>query len=102
MSFKFEGKKCAPSLFLLSLVGQFTPKWLGWQECAQQTEKSHSHANSAVSCQGYVCALLVQHLCRPSVFFQHMVWHGPTSETAWMQRRKKNWLKKNDFWSWRR
>ena len=26
-----------------------------------------------------------------------MVWYGPTSETAWMQRRQKNWLKYTDF-----
>jgi len=26
-----------------------------------------------------------------------MIWYGPTSETAWMQRRKKNWLKYADF-----
>ena len=36
-----------------------------WQECLQQTEKSHSHTNSAVSRQDYVPALLVQHLHRP-------------------------------------
>jgi len=46
--------------------------------------------------QVYVHALLVQHLYRPSVFFQHMVWYGPTSETAWMHRRQKNWLKYTD------
>ena len=68
-----------------------------WQECAQQTEKSNSHTNSAVSRQVYVHDLLVQHLYRPSVFFQHMFWYGPKSETAWMQRRQKNWLKYTDF-----
>jgi len=59
-----------------------------WQECAQQTEKIHSHTNSAVSRQVYVHALLVQHLC--IVIFQYMVWYGPTSETGWIQRRQKN------------
>ena len=60
-----------------------------WQECAQQTEKSHSRTNSAVSRrrQVYVDALLVQHLY--SVFFQHVVWYDPTSQTASMQRRQK-------------
>jgi len=29
MAFKSEGKKCPSSLFLQSVVGQFTPKWLG-------------------------------------------------------------------------
>jgi len=38
---------------------------------------------------------MVQHLY--SVFFQYMVWYGPTSETAWIQRRQKNWLKYTDF-----
>jgi len=33
-----------------------------WQACAQQTEKYHSYTNSAVSCQVYVHASLVQHL----------------------------------------
>ena len=42
-----------------------------WQACAQQTEKSHSHTNSAVSHQVSVHALLVQHLY--SGFLQHMV-----------------------------
>ena len=58
-----------------------------WQERAEETEKSHSRTNSAVSRQVYVHALLVQHLY--SAFFQHMVWYGPTSEIALMQRRQK-------------
>ena len=32
-----------------------------------------------------------------SVFFRHMVWYGPTSETAWMLRRQKKWLKYTEF-----
>jgi len=32
-----------------------------------------------------------------SVFFKHMVWYGPTSETARMQRRQKKWLKHTEF-----
>jgi len=66
-----------------------------WQERAQQTEKSHSHTNCAVSRQVYVHTLLVRHL--HSAFFLCMVWYGPTSETVWMQRRQKNWLKYTDF-----
>jgi len=65
------------------------------QKYAQQTEKSYSHKNSVVSLQVYIHALLAQHLY--SVFFQYMVWHGPTSETASMQRKQKNWLKHTDF-----
>ena len=58
-----------------------------WQECEQETEKSHSHINSTVSRKVHVHALLVQRLY--GVFFQYMVWYGPTAETAWMQRRQK-------------
>jgi len=89
-------KKCTPSLFLQSVVGQSIQSRTARQACAQQTEKSHSHTTSAVSRQVfYVHALLVQHLY--SVLFQHVVWYGPTSERVWMQRRQKNWLKYTDF-----
>jgi len=60
-----------------------------WQSCSQQTEKNHSHTNSAVSRQVYAQALLVQHLY--SVFFQFMNWYVPKSEKVYMQRRQKNW-----------
>ena len=53
-----------------------------WQERAQQTEKSHSHTNSAVSRQVCVHAQLVQHIY--SAFKKKMVWYGPTSDTACM------------------
>ena len=66
-----------------------------WQEYAQKTEKSYSHTNSAVSRQVHIHVLLVQHPY--GVFFQYMVWCGPTSVTAWMQRKQKNWLKCTDF-----
>ena len=62
-----------------------------WQVCAQQTEKNHSHTNSAISRQVYVHALLVQHLY--SVFFcQYMVWYVSKSEKI-QWRKQKNWLK---------
>ena len=38
---------------------------------------------------------IVQHLY--NVILQYMVWYFPTSETAWMQRRQKNWLKYTNF-----
>ena len=59
-----------------------------WQACAQQREQSYSHRNSAISRQVYAHTLLVQHLY--SVLFQHIVWCGSTTRTAWMQRRQKN------------
>jgi len=46
----------------------------------QQTERSHSHTNPAISRHVHMHALLVQHLY--SEFFQLMVWYGPTSEAA--------------------
>jgi len=60
-----------------------------WQECAQQTEKSNS---SLCTCPASSTSIY-----RPIVFFQHVVWYDPTSETAWMPRRQKNWLKYTDF-----
>jgi len=55
-------KKFAPSLFWQVLLVSPLLSGKAWQACAQQTEKNHSHTNSAVSCQVYVHALLVQHL----------------------------------------
>jgi len=92
MAFNFEGKErnaphlCFCKVFLVNSL----QSGKAWREYAQQTGKSHSHTNSAVSRQVYVHALLVQHLYKPSVFFQHAVWYSPTLETAWMQRRQKN------------
>jgi len=44
---------------------------------AHNKQKSHFHTNSAVILQVYAHAL-------------HVVWYGPKSETACMQRRQKN------------
>jgi len=41
----------------------------------------------AVSRQAYVHAFLVQHLY--GAFFQHMIWYGPTSETALCREDRK-------------
>jgi len=71
------------------------------QECAQQTEKSHSHTNSAVSRQVYVHAQLVQHLHRPSEFLNIrfvMVQHQEQLGC----REAKNWSKIPILQSWRR
>jgi len=56
------------------------------QECAQQTEKSHSHTNSAVSREIYAHALLVQHLY--SVFFQYTSWFGMVQHQKQLGRRE--------------
>ena len=94
MAFKFEYKEMYP-IFVFAQCCWSLQSGKAWQACAQQTERSHSHTSSAVSRQVYPQALLVLHL--QSVFFQQMDWYGPTSETAWMQRRQKNWLKYTDF-----
>jgi len=95
MAFSFEGKGMYSIFVFAKCCGSIYSSDKAWQQCAQQTEKSYSHTKSAVSRQVYVHALLVQHLY--SVFFQYMVWHCPTSETASMQGRQKNWLKYTYF-----
>jgi len=82
-------KKCTPCLFSqkVFLVNSLQCG-KACQECSEQQEKNHSHTNSAVSRQVYVHALLVQY--RYTVFIQHTVRCGPTSETAWMRRRQNN------------
>jgi len=67
---KFEGngiqnlrvKKCAPSLFSLSVVGHFTPKWLGKHAHSKQ-RKAFATQPLQFHVKFYVDALvLVQHL----------------------------------------
>jgi len=59
---KLRIKRCTPSLFLKVLLVNSIQSGMVWYTCAQQTEKSHSHTNSAVSSQVYAHFLLVQHL----------------------------------------
>ena len=66
-------KECAPSFFRKVLLVNSFQSDKAWQECAQQTEKSHSHTNSAVSRQVYIHALLFQHLY--TVYFFN-IWFG--------------------------
>jgi len=49
-------------LFLQRVLDNSLQSGEAWQERAQQTEKSRSHANSAFSRQVYLHALLVQRL----------------------------------------
>jgi len=83
MAFKIEVKN-VPILVLPKVLFFSSLHRSGgaWPTCTQQTEKSYAHTTSAVSCQVHVHALLVQHLY--SVFYQHMVWYGPTSERGWV------------------
>jgi len=54
MAFKSEGKEMyAIFVFAVLLVNSLQSGKV-WQACTQQTEKSHSHTNSAVSRQVYV------------------------------------------------
>jgi len=60
---KLKVKKRPPSLFLQSVVGQFTSKWcIKLGKHAHSKQKNHSHTNSAASRHVYVHTLLVQHL----------------------------------------
>jgi len=72
MAFEFEGKECTHLCFRKMLLVNSLQSGKAWQECAQQTEKSHSHTNSAFSRQVYIHALLVQHLY--GAFFN--IWFG--------------------------
>jgi len=74
---KLRVQKCAPIFVFAVLLVSSLISGKAWQACAQQTEKKHSHTNSAFSCEVYVHALLVQHLV--SVFFQHIICNGPKS-----------------------
>ena len=62
---------------------------------AHSNQRKDSHTKSAVSS---LCACPASSASiYSSVFFLYMVWHGPTSETASVHRRQKNWLKYTDF-----
>ena len=82
----------APHLWFRKLLVSSLLSGKAWQECAQQTEKSHSRTNSAVSRQVYVHALLVQHL--QSVFFQYVIWSK--IRKRFDAEKTENWLKYTD------
>jgi len=92
---KLRVKKCTPSLFSQSVVGQFTLSGKAWQARTQQTEKTHSHTNTTVSCQVNLCAGPASS-ASIECFSQHMIWYGPKSGKARMQSGQKNWLKYTD------
>jgi len=50
----FKVKKCTPSLFRKIWLVNSLQSGKAWQDCAQQTQKSHSNTNSAISRQVYV------------------------------------------------
>jgi len=58
-----------------------------WQACAQQTERNHSHTNSAVSHQVFVYALLVQHIqyssgAQPAAIWPHVAFNNEICSRA--------------------
>jgi len=60
---------------ILHYQGFYSGIWrTAWQECAQQTEKSHSHTNFAVSRQVYVHVLLLQHLYSVILAIYGLAW----------------------------
>jgi len=56
MAFKIEGKEMYP-IFVFAKCFSSLLSGKAWQACAQQTEKNHSHTNSAAPHQVYVLAL---------------------------------------------
>jgi len=86
MAFKFEGKYVPIFVFAKFCWSiHFKVVMITLRKNAYSKQRKATHTQT----------LHFQHLC--SVFFQHMVWYGPTSETAWMHRRQKNWLQYTDF-----
>jgi len=57
MAFKSEGKNIPHLCFRKELLVNSLQNGKGWQACTQQTDKSHSHTNSAVSRQVYVASM---------------------------------------------
>jgi len=76
MAFKCEGKEMYP-IFVFAVL-------LVTKHAHREKPLPHKLCRFTSSLH----ALLVQHLY--SEFFQYMIWHGPTSETAWMQRKQTN------------
>jgi len=95
MAFKFEGKEMCPIFVFANCCWSIHSKVVRLGKNAHNKQRKATPTETAVSRQVYVHALIVQHLY--SVFFQSMVWYGPSSETAWTQRRQKNWSKYTDF-----
>jgi len=75
-------KKCTPSLFSQSVVGQFTPKWYGLAKMrTANREKPHPHKLCSSTLSLCTCpASSASMQCN----FQYTVWYAPTLKTPWM------------------
>jgi len=87
MAFKFDGEEMYPIFVFAKCLWSIRSKVVRLEKKAQSKERKATPTQTAVSRQVYVHALLVQHVY--SAFFQHMVYCGPTSGTALMQRAQK-------------
>jgi len=96
MAFKIEGKEMYLSFVLTKCCWSVHSKVvrLGKHAHSKREKPLPHNLCSFLSCLG---ACPARSASIEFVFFQHMVWHGPTSETVWMQRRQNNWLKYTDF-----
>ena len=86
---KLRIKKCTPSLFSHSSVGEFTSKWLGKDAHNKQRKVTPTlplwfH----MTFMWMPCSLSIYR-----VRFFNIWFNGPTSERVWMQRRHKSLLK---------
>ena len=96
MAFKFEGKEMY-LIFFSQCCWSIHSRVLRFGKNAHSKQRK---ATPTLTLQFHVKFMYMPSTsiyCEPSVFFQYMVWYGPTSETAWMQRKQKNWLKYTDF-----
>jgi len=62
MAFKVEGKEMYPIIVFTMCCWSVHSQVVRLSKHAHSKQKNHSHTTSAVSCQVYVHALLVQHL----------------------------------------
>jgi len=76
MAFKIEGKEMYPIFVFAMCCWSVHSEVVRLGKHAHSKQKNHSYINSAVSCQVYVHALLVQH---QECILPYMIWYGPKS-----------------------
>jgi len=96
MAFKFKVKKCTPIFVFAKCC------WLVHSKVVRLGNNAHSKQRKATPTQTLQFHVKFMYMpCWFSIyivyFFNIWFWYGLTSETAWMQRRQKNWLKHTDF-----
>ena len=84
MAFKLDGKEMYPIFVFAKCFWSCSSLLSGkvWQACSQQTEKKHSHTNSAVSRQ--VCFHALQVYVHAQWRSQPKIWGGKIFDFKWL------------------